>query len=127
LGWQSNVDTSTVRQLIDQIAAGEVIRKAGVSRQELIENAFDAGARQIDVDVERAGLGLIAVRDDGCGLGAFGPGPGRRTARNQQIASVDRPGGNCSFGFRGEALPSIGSVARMRLVSCLRGEGQRMS
>jgi DNA mismatch repair protein MutL len=102
--------------LINRIAAGEVIERPAAAVKELVENAIDAGASQIQIDLRDGGKSLIRIEDNGCGM-----------TRSELIAALDRhatsklPGDdllNIEFlGFRGEALPSIAAVSRMKLTS----------
>ncbi len=120
----------TIRRLppdaVNRIAAGEVVERPASAVKELVENALDAGATRIEVQAEQGGLARILVADDGCGL-----------ARDELALAVERHATSklspradgavdllniSTLGFRGEALPSIGSVARLTLSSRARGE-----
>lgn len=109
-------------ELANQIAAGEVVERPSSVVKELVENSLDAGARRIEVTIEEGGRNVIRIEDDGSGMTRENALRALERHATSKISSVDDLFSIATLGFRGEALPSIGSVSRMEIRTKPHGE-----
>jgi len=104
-------------EIASQVAAGEVVERPASVVKELVENSIDAGAKRIEIRVERGGLSLIRVVDDGCGMSREDALMSLERHATSKIRTTDDLNAISTLGFRGEAVPSIASVCKFRLTT----------
>ena len=106
----------------NKIAAGEVVERPASAVKELVENAIDAGAARINIEIEEGGMRAIRIADDGCGMDKDDLLLSIERHATSKIHDVEDIFSISTMGFRGEALPSIGSVSRLTISTCLEGQ-----